>query len=154
MKQFVIICLLLCPTTFVEAQDERVRKKHFNISNNVALSGYDPITYFAKKPVLGKENISYTYKGIAYRFINEKSLSLFKANPEKYEPQYGGWCAYALAKDKPVLMEANPKTYKIVDGKLYLFYNSFGINTVNKWNKNEAKFKASADKNWDKIIKK
>ena len=153
MKQFVLIFILLCLTNIVEAQDENARKKHFNIVNNVALSGYDPITYFVKKPLLGKEKINYTHKGIAYHFINEKSLSLFKANPGKYEPQYGGWCAYALAKDKPILMEANPETYKIVDGKLYLFYNSFGINTVKKWNKNEAKSKVSADKNWDKIIK-
>ena len=50
-------------------------------------------------------------------------------------------------------MEADPETYKIVDGKLYVFYNSFGINTVKKWNKNEPKSKASADKNWENIIK-
>ena len=63
------------------------------------------------------------------------------SNPEKYEPAYGGWCAYALAKKTPELMEADPETYKIVDGKLYVFYNSFGVNTVKKWNKNEPKSK-------------
>ncbi len=152
MKKSTSILMLVCLINIAQAQKENIRKKHFNTDNFVALSGYDPITYFANKPVPGKEAISYTHRGIVYHFINDKSLSLFKANPNKYEPQYGGWCAYALAKEKPVLMEADPETYKIIDGKLYVFYNSFGINTVKKWNKNEEKSKASADKNWSNII--
>jgi YHS domain-containing protein len=152
MKKFLAILLFFCLINIVQAQNENVRKKHFNTEDNVALSGYDPITYFAKKPAPGKENTTYTYKGITYRFINEKTQGIFKANPEKYEPQYGGWCAYALAKENPALMEADPQTYKITDEKLYVFYNSFGINTIKKWNKNEPKSKASADKNWNKII--
>jgi YHS domain-containing protein len=152
VKKFVIIFVLFCLTSIVQAQDENARKKHFNIENNVALSGYDPITYFASKPVPGKKSFAFTYKGIPYHFLNEKSRAIFKANPEKYEPAYGGWCAYALAKKKPQLMEADPETYKIVDGKLYVFYNSFGNNTVKKWNKDEPRSKASADKNWSKII--
>jgi len=147
---FLSLIILISIDSF--AQTEAVRKKHFNITDNVALSGYDPITYFAGKPVAGKKSFSFTYKGITYYFLNEKSKGIFKANPEKYEPAYGGWCAYALAKKKPELMEADPETYKIVDGKLYVFYNSFGINTVKKWNKDEPKSKATADKNWNKII--
>ena len=153
MKKLITILFIVCLVSIAQAQDEATRKKHYNIENDVALSGYDPITYFANKPVPGKKTITHTHKGITYQFINEKSKSIFKVNPEKYEPAYGGWCAYALAKDKPVLMEADPETYKIVDGKLYVFYNSFGINTVKKWNKNEPKSKASADKNWTEIIK-
>ncbi|MGB0887554.1 MAG: YHS domain-containing (seleno)protein [Vicingaceae bacterium] len=154
MKKIIVIFILFCITNTVIAQDENARKKHYNTENNVALSGYDPITYFAGKPVPGKEAISYTYKGIIYHFINDKSLTLFKASPDKYEPAYGGWCAYALTKEKPALMEADPETYKIVDGKLYVFYNSFGVNTVKKWNKNEPKSKDSANKNWNNIISK
>lgn len=154
MKKVLIVLIILCFTNVVQAQDEAVRKKHFNTSDNVALSGYDPITYFANKPVPGKKTFTYKYKGITYNFINDKSKSIFKANPDKYEPAYGGWCAYALAKKNPVKMEADPETYKIVDGKLYVFYNSFGVNTVKKWNKDEPKSKASADKNWNDIISK
>ena len=109
----------------VQAQDVNTRKKHFNITDNVALSGYDPITYFVNKPVPGKKEYNYSYKGITYYFINDKSMSVFKSNPEKYEPAYGGWCAYALAKDKPVLMEADPETYKIINGKLHVFLQQF-----------------------------
>ena len=154
MKHTFTILAFICFIQLVKAQNESTRIKHYNTSENIALSGYDPVTYFVNKPVPGKENITYTYKGITYQFINNNSKTLFKANPAKYEPAYGGWCAYALAKKKPEKMEADPETYKIINGKLYVFYNSFGINTVKKWNKDEAKSKASADKNWSIIISK
>ncbi len=135
------------------SQDEAARKKHYNIVDNVALSGYDPVSYFVNKPVEGKKEFAYSYKGVTYYFLNEKSQAVFKANPEKFEPQYGGWCAYALARENPQLMEADPLTYKITNDKLYVFYNAFGVNTLKKWIKKEPEMKSTADKNWDKIIK-
>ena len=76
----------------------------------------------------------------------------FKKDPTKYEPQYGGWCAYAMgAKGEKV--EINPETFKIVDGKLYLFYNRFFSNTLTDWNKDEAHLKKQADVNWQKTFK-
>ena len=152
MKRLITILTLICLISAAQAQDEAKRVKHYNITDNIALSGYDPVTYFANKPVPGKTTFTHTHKGITYQFINDKSKTLFKANPEKYEPAYGGWCAYALAKKKPEKMEADPETYKIIGGKLYVFYNSFGINTIKKWDKDEAKSKSSADKNWNNII--
>ncbi len=153
MKQLIIILCTFCLINATKGQDEATRKKHYyTIDEGVALSGYDPMTYFANNPFAGKKSIAHTYKGITYYFVSEKSREIFKATPEKYEPAYGGWCAYALAKKDPEKMEADPETYKIVDGKLYVFYNSFGINTVKKWNKDEAKSKGTADKNWNKII--
>lgn len=151
MKTLLLPLIVLLSFTCC-AQTEAVRKKHYFTSDNIALSGYDPITYFTGTPVPGKKSFAFTYKGITYHFINDKSRSIFKSSPDKYEPAYGGWCAYALAKKKPVKMEADPETYKIVDGKLYVFYNSFGINTIKKWNKDEPKSKTTADKNWNKII--
>ncbi|MCB0402905.1 MAG: YHS domain-containing protein [Flavobacteriales bacterium] len=150
----ILILLFLCTLQLSSfAQDETARKKHYNLTDNVALSGYDPVSYFVNKPVEGKKEFAYTYKGITYYFLTEKSQAIFKANPEKYEPQYGGWCAYALAKEEPQLMEADPLTYKITDGKLYVFYNAFGINTKKKWTKNEPNMQSTADKNWGTIIK-
>ena len=153
MKNLILPLLILITVVCSAQQSEATRKKHFNLDNNVALSGYDPVSYFANKPIEGNKNIKYSYKGVTYYFLTEKSKALFKANPEKYEPQYGGWCAYALAKKDPDLMDADPETYKITDGKLYVFYNSFGINTKKKWSKNESEMKQTADKNWNKIIK-
>lgn len=153
LKQITIIFILLAWVVQVSAQSETTRKKHYNTDDQVALSGYDPVSYFVNKPIEGNPDIKYTYKGITYYFLTEKSKSLFKSNPEKYEPQYGGWCAYALAKDDPEKMEADPETYKITDGKLYMFYNAFGINTKKRWTKKEPAMKKTADKNWNDIIK-
>jgi YHS domain-containing protein len=153
MKQLITIFCLFCLVNLIQAQDtETTRLKHYNLDKKVALSGYDPVTYFVNKPVKGKKEYNYTHKGVVYYFISEKSKSVFVVTPEKFEPAYGGWCAYALAKEEPVLMETNPKTYKIIDGKLYMFYDKFGINKLNTWNEDEEKYKKNATKNWEKII--
>lgn len=153
MKTLVLSLIVLFSFPAFAQESEATRKKHYNLENNVALSGYDPVSYFVNKPFPGKKSIFYVYKGVTYYFLTEKSKGIFKANPEKYEPAYGGWCAYALAKEDPEKMEADPETYKITNGKLYVFYNSFGVNTKKKWTKKEADMKTTADKNWKKIIK-
>src|SRR5689334_804948 len=134
------------------AQDPSAqRKKEYNLEDNVAISGYDPVTYFfLNKAVKGKKELSYTYQGVTYRFSNGGSLEEFKKTPSKYEPEYGGWCAYAMgAKGEKVTID--PATFKIINGKLYLFYNSFFNNTLKSWNKDESVLKAKADANWKKI---
>ena len=84
-------------------------------------------------------------------FANEPNLNKFKATPEKYEPVYGGWCAYAMG-EKGEKVEVDPETFKILDGRLYLFYNSWGNNTLTKWNKNEKTLKMQGDQNWKKFV--
>lgn len=129
-------------------QETAIRQKHFLLEKGVAISGYDPVSYFSNKPQKGK--ISYTYNGIIYKFANEANLSAFMKSPAKYEPAYGGWCAYAMgAKGEKV--EVDPENYKILNGKVYLFYKSFFNNTLNTWNDDEAKLKKQADANWIKI---
>jgi YHS domain-containing protein len=152
MKNLITILALFCIINSSQAQDETTRLKHYNLEKKVALGGYDPVTYFVNKPLKGKKQITHIYKGVIYQFISEKSKNIFIKAPEKYEPQYGGWCAYALAKEEPDLMEANPKSYKITGGKLYMFYDKWGMNMLDKWNKDEPKLSAVADKNWNKII--
>jgi len=154
MKTLLLPIILLITLSSSAQNTEAARKKHYNLDNNVALSGYDPVSYFANKPIEGNKEINYTYKGVTYYFLTEKSKAVFKANPEKFEPQYGGWCAYALGKKNPELMDADPETYKITNGKLYVFYNSFGVNTKKKWTKNESDMQQNADENWKEIITK
>ena len=77
----------------------------------------------------------------------------FKKNPTKYLPQYGAWCAYAMG-DNGDKVSVNPETYKIVDGKLYLFYNKLFVNTLKSWNKDEDRIKAKADANWTTVLTK
>ena len=86
-----------------------------------------------------------------YYFSSEVNKNTFLQNPIKYEPQYGGWCAFAMG-DYGKKVEINPETYKIVNGKLYLFYNSYLNNTLKSWNKDEINLKKKADNNWSKIL--
>lgn len=103
---------------------------------SIAAQGYDPVAYFPEgggKPSKGKQQFSMNYRGVEYRFANEKNRERFRGNPTRYEPAYGGWCAYACAKEE--YTKPNPKTYVIQDGKLLLFYNAWGTNTKNLWEK-------------------
>jgi len=118
-------------------------------ASGLAIEGYDPVAYFSGNAVEGSKEYSYTIDGTTYRFANAGNRDLFKAAPAKYRPQYGGWCAYAMgAKGEKV--EIDPKTFKILNGKLYLFYNKFFNNTLKSWNKDEANLKVKADANWTK----
>jgi len=145
----VLVLLSLGQLTFAQADD--VRKKNFNVKKNIAIEGYDPVSYFEGTPIEGESTISFTLKGITYLFHSANNLNKFKTSPEKYEPAYGGWCAFAMG-ETGERVKIDPETYKIVDGKLYLFYNFWGNNTLKDWNKNEKALKSKADQNWKKIL--
>lgn len=115
------------------------------------MEGYDPVSYFEGNPVEGDRSISYTQRGVTYYFSSKQALQKFKANPEQYEPAYGGWCAYAMG-ESGEKVKVDPETYKILNGRLYLFYNFWTNNTLDTWNKNEKKLKQAADINWQKMI--
>jgi len=135
----------------VSAQSDAVRLKEFNLDDNVALEGYDPVSFFTGKPVEGDDDIAYTHKGVTYHFSTAANLSKFKSSPEGYEPAYGGWCAYAMG-NTGEKVKIDPETYKIISGKLYLFYNFWGNNTLETWNESESSLRARADQNWKKIV--
>lgn len=135
------------------ANENKLRINHFNIERSgLALQGYDPISYFLGKPQIGASNFSTIHKGIQYRFVSAKNLELFNNSPEKFEPAYGGWCAYAMGASGEKV-EVDPKTFKIIDGKLYLFYNAFFNNTLTKWNENEQILHKKADLNWQLLYR-
>lgn len=143
----VISCALL------QGQTTEVRKKQFNLEHSaLAIQGYDPVAYFtSKKAVEGKKEFATVYEGVTYRFASLQNRDLFKKDPGKYEPQYGGWCAYAMGANGEKV-EVDPETFKIVNGQLFLFYNKFFNNTLKSWNKDESRLKTSADKYWNKFI--
>ncbi|MBS1680745.1 MAG: YHS domain protein [Bacteroidetes bacterium] len=143
---------LLLSVHLLLAQSNDLRQHNFNVKNNIALEGYDPVSYFAGQPAEGNEKISFAYKGITYFFSTLTNANKFKTNPASYEPAYGGWCAYAMG-ESGEKVKIDPETYKIVGGKLYLFYNFWGNNTLKVWNKNENKLKLKADNNWKKIVR-
>jgi len=150
MKKLALLFLLILSQAAF-AQSDDARKKNFNIKKNIAIDGYDPVSYFDGKPAEGESKFTFTHKGITYLFINAANLNKFKAAPEKYEPAYGGWCAYAMG-ETGEKVKIDPETYKIVDGKLFLFYNFWTNNTLKDWNKNEKTLKVKADLNWKKFL--
>ncbi len=147
MKLLMMVLVLTCCVE-VQAQLEAQRRRNFNTVNFVALREFDPVSYFKGKPLKGNSTLEFKYEGIIYYFANSENLEEFKTNPAKYEPAYGGWCAYTVANtgDRVKVM---PTSYKIIDGKLYLFYNFNGDDRLRKWNAGSEKaLKAAADKNW------
>ncbi len=136
------------------AQDaERPALEQYNLSRGLALSGYDPVGYFAQgggKPQKGDKDLSASHRGVTYRFANERNRAAFVAAPEAFEPAYGGWCAYAMAKGKQV--EVDPKSYLIENGRLLVFYDGLFNDTRKKWGKEgPAELGPKADAAWKRF---
>ncbi len=153
MKRNVFLAIAMLFAFSASAQNPATRAANFNLDGKVAIQGYDPVAYFKqKKAVKGNASLAVSHQGVVYQFASEADKAAFLKNPSGYEPQYGGWCAFAMG-DHGEKVEVDPETFKIVDGKLYLFYNRFLNNTLKSWNKEEPALKKKADANWDKIIK-
>jgi YHS domain-containing protein len=114
-----------------------------------AIGGYDPVAYFKEsKPVPGKKEISFLWKGETWYFASTENRNSFKKDPAKYEPQFGGFCAYGVAEGHKAKID--PQAWTIVDGKLYLNYNQ-DVRTL--WNKDQKKFIDQAQKKWADVKK-
>jgi YHS domain-containing protein len=153
MKRVIVLLLVVFGFSVTFAQSSTKKLSEYNLEKKVAIQGYDPVSYFKQnKAIKGKKEIYATYDVVIYQFSSAANKEIFLKSPASFEPQYGGWCAYAMgsAGEK---VEINPETFKIIDGKLYLFYNAFFNNTLKSWNKEEASLKAKADTNWKKFIK-
>lgn len=152
MKKIISVlsgCLLFLTSL---AQDANLRKKHYNIDKGIAIAGYDAVAYFTQsKGVKGNKSYTEVHEGVTYYFSSVTNKDEFKKNPAKYEPAYGGWCAYAMGSNGEKV-SVDPKTFKIVNGKLNLFYNKFFNNTLEDWNKDEANLIKKADINWQKTF--
>jgi YHS domain-containing protein len=152
MKSQILILFLAVISATSFAQTAAKRTKEFNLENKVAIQGYDPVAYFTQnKAVKGKSTFTTTYQGVIYNFSSQANKEAFLKNPTGYEPQYGGWCAYAMGANGEKV-EVDPETFKIVDGKLNLYYNAYFNNTLKSWNKDEVNLKKKADANWKKFI--
>ena len=151
MKTKLLILLLMIVPIMVQAQDPEKRKAQFNIADGVAISGYDPVAYFTTgKPIKGKAEFAVRAAGITYYCSTKTNKDLFLKNYKMYEPEFGGWCAYAMG-NTGEKVEVDPETFKIINGKLYLFYNAYFNNTLKLWNKNEVELLKKANQNWTKF---
>ncbi len=113
-----------------------------------AIRGYDPVAYFTEgKPVKGSDLQTFEWKGETFKFASAKHLAMFKAQPDKYAPQYGGYCAYAVSEGATA--STKPEAWSIFDNKLYLNYS---LNIRKLWSKNIPGRIADADKNWPGVL--
>lgn len=116
----------------------------------VGAGGYDVVAYFTqKKPVRGTKSITQSYQGVQWRFSSVENKNAFAANPEKYVPQYGGYCALAVSRNYTA--KGDPKAWRIHDGKLYLNFNKSVRAT---WAKDIAGNVAKGNRNWPSVLRK
>lgn len=121
-----------------------------NLDSGLALQGYDPTAYRdQQKAIPGDKTIISMFRGITYRFSTISSRDTFNAEPAKYVPAYGGWCATAMADNRKV--EIDPRNFKVTNGRVFLFYKGLLGNALNDWKKDEPSLTAKADANWSKL---
>ncbi|MEM8983815.1 MAG: YHS domain-containing (seleno)protein [Pseudomonadota bacterium] len=119
------------------------------VFSNTALKGYDTVAYFTEgKPVKGDERFATTWNGAEWLFASQANLDAFTGDPEKYAPQYGGYCAWAVSQGSTA--SADPKIWAIVDDKLYVNYNR---KIGKRWEADRANFIELADANWPTVLK-
>ncbi len=116
----------------------------------VAVGGYDTVSYFTQgRPVKGDARFKMQWKGAEFRFSTAANLAAFRAAPARYAPQYGGYCAWAVAHNYTA--SGDPLAWRIVDGKLYLNYNA---EVQRQWQKDIPRYIASGNRNWPAVLKK
>jgi YHS domain-containing protein len=140
MKNLLLTTAVVLFTAFqVNAQKEEVFTSH-----SQAIRGYDPVAYFKEsKPVKGSDEYSFKWKDANWLFSSKENLDSFSTNPEKYAPQYGGYCAYGLSEGHKA--PTDPNAWTIIDGKLYFNYS---LKVKEMWIKNPMERIEKADQNW------
>lgn len=151
LQRILLIVFMMLTVMSTNAQ-KNLRVKHFNTERGVAIQGYDPVAYFTtSKAVKGDKQYAVSAEGVVYYCSSEENKNLFLKDYKKYEPQFGGWCAYAMG-NTGEKVAIDPETFKITNGKLYLFYHTWTNNTLPKWNKDEQNLKAKAELNWKHFL--
>lgn len=113
-----------------------------------AIRGYDPVAYFTEgRPVEGSKDFTHEWMGATWYFASAANRDAFAAEPERYAPQYGGYCAFAVANGSTASID--PEAWRIVDGKLYLNYSK---SVFAKWLKDIPGYISKADANWPRVI--
>ncbi|MEM7178435.1 MAG: YHS domain-containing (seleno)protein [Pseudomonadota bacterium] len=113
-----------------------------------AIDGTDPVAYFTQgKPVAGSSDFTHDWNGATWRFASAENRDLFAADPLKYAPQYGGYCAWAVSQGYTA--STDPDAWSIVDGKLYLNYNQ---SVQEKWERDIPGYIVAGDENWPKVL--
>jgi YHS domain-containing protein len=146
-KVFLVIGILVICLAALQAS---ARDPVAMDKEKVAMGGYDPVGYFdGGKAIKGKAGIESRWNGAVWRFASEKHRKMFEANPEKYAPQYGGYCALSVAEDSPAA--GDPQVWTINDGRLYLCFNQAA---QKRFQQNEEENLKKADEMYKSVLEK
>lgn len=146
-----IVCILLFFSISIFAQVDPVDQ------SGLAIGGYDVVAYQKmQKAVKGSSSFKSMHEGVTYLFSSTENQQLFVANPAQFVPAYGGYCALAVSYGKKISVD--PETFKVVDGRLFLFFHGKSggriVNSRDAWNKNEERLLKKADDLWPDVKKK
>jgi len=121
----------------------------FYQEKGIAIKGYDPVSYFTvQKAITGDPAITFSWMGVQWQFSSKENLELFKKQPEKYAPQFGGYCAYGVSENHK--SPTDPNAWTVVGEKLYLNYN---LKVKELWSKDIPGRIQKADSNWISLEK-
>ena len=147
MKKLFLCCALALLAVPALAADKALLNLD---TSGLAIKGYDPVAFFTDgKPVMGKPEFGLRHNGALYYFSSRGHRDTFKADPVKYEPAFGGYCAFGVSKNK--LVEIDVEAFQIVDGKLLLQYSKGVRDDFNKDKKGNL---AKAEANWPALVEK
>jgi YHS domain-containing protein len=143
MKRTILIAFI----AFLGIAQAKAQKSEIFAPGGKAIKGYDPVAFFTdSKPVKGVDSLTYQWKDATWLFASRKNLEAFKSDPDKYAPQYGGYCAYGLSQGHKAPTQTD--TWTVVNDKLYFNYNS---KVKEMWVKDEQNLIKTADEKWPAI---
>lgn len=152
MKAYLLKYLSICALTFaalVSTQASAADEIYTSYFSNKAVGGYDTVAYFTEgKPVKGSDQYKVEYRGADWYFSSAENLELFKANMEKYTPEYGGYCAWAVGAQNQ-LASGDPLQWTVYKGKLYLNYDA---SVKKQWLADKDNLIQKADQNWPNVL--
>jgi len=148
LKTIAVTAALLAPAILAAPAFADSAPIYTPMRNHIAVGGYDTISYFSGKPMKGNKRFVTDHLGAEWRFSSQANLDLFRANPEAFIPQYGGYCAWAIAHGK--LAKGSPKHWLVEDGKLYLNFNG---RIQKQWLADKDSFISEGDKRWPDILR-
>ncbi|MGD8326948.1 MAG: YHS domain-containing (seleno)protein [Sphingomonadales bacterium] len=149
MKKIIIAVLVVAAAVAAYVFYPTAKSEIYTASASApAVSGYDTVAYFTQgEPAEGKSEFSTEWKGATWLFASADHLAKFKANPEAYAPQFGGYCAWAVSHGYTA--SADPQAWRIIDDKLYLNYNK---PTQAEWLKDTATYIVDGNENWPSVL--
>ena len=146
-RALIAAALVLSAPLAAQAKSPEI---YTGLLSSTAVGGHDPVAYFADgRPVAGKSEFTHQWKGVTWRFASARNRDAFKADPTKYAPQYGGYCAWAVSQGYTA--KGDPNHWKIVDGKLFLNYDA---SVQKNWEKDIPGHIGNANRNWPKVLEK